>query len=300
MSNLHRLQWIDARIRAKRYPNCRDIAEAFEISTRQASRDIEYLRYSMGAPVEYSAEKNGYYYTSETYNLPVHFITEEEKTALDYLAYRYSNAGGQTSRLAELFSRLTGNEPRGMRVNVQIPVIQPDDREAEVFSQLSRAVELRRKVTLSYLNARNEASERVFHPYKLFTNGNACYVAGFCELREEVRVFRLDRISRLTMTESTFTVVHYFRESDYGSHAPFTFKEPYRCRIRFEHEIRGDRRLVAFARIEGTIYEAAFSKSEDILNDLLSQPVPFTVMSPNWLRDKLLHRLQKLFDKNRS
>ena len=52
MSNLHRIQWIDAQIRAERFPNCSTIARKFEITRRQASRDIEYLRYSLGAPVE--------------------------------------------------------------------------------------------------------------------------------------------------------------------------------------------------------------------------------------------------------
>ena len=42
VSNLHRIQWVDAMIRAERYPNCRTIAAKFEISPRQAARDIEY------------------------------------------------------------------------------------------------------------------------------------------------------------------------------------------------------------------------------------------------------------------
>jgi predicted DNA-binding transcriptional regulator YafY len=298
MSNLHRIQWIDAQIRVNHFPNCRDIAEAFEISTRQASRDVEYLRYSMGAPVEYSTEKNGYYYTSETYSLPVQIISDEEKKALNYLAYRYSGTGEQTSKLAELFSRLTGNEPRGMGYVMQIPIIQPGEMEAEVFQQLSQAAELRQKVKMTYLNARNESSERLFHPYKLFTNGDACYVVGYCELKVEIRVFRLDRIVALEVTKAPFTVVHLFRENDYGSNVPFNYKEPYRCRIRFEHEIRGDRRLSSFTKVEGTSYEAAFYKSEDILNQLLSQPIPFTILSPNWFKDMLQQRLQKLLQRN--
>lgn len=48
MSNLHRILWIDQEIRRGGYPNSRTIAEQFEISPRQAARDIEYLRYSLG------------------------------------------------------------------------------------------------------------------------------------------------------------------------------------------------------------------------------------------------------------
>ena len=94
VSNLHRIQWIDAMIRAGRYPNGRTIADKFEISHRQAARDIEYLRDSMGAPLVYSARENGYYYDDDTFVLPAQVISDEERHALAYLAQRYAGAGG--------------------------------------------------------------------------------------------------------------------------------------------------------------------------------------------------------------
>jgi hypothetical protein len=71
---LHRIQWIDAQIRAARYPNARRVAERFEISHRQAQRDFEYLRDSLGAPLLYSALRRGYRYDGEAYVLPGPFV----------------------------------------------------------------------------------------------------------------------------------------------------------------------------------------------------------------------------------
>lgn len=51
MPMLHRIQWVDAQIRAGRYPNARALAAAFEISHRQALRDLAYMRDSLGAPL---------------------------------------------------------------------------------------------------------------------------------------------------------------------------------------------------------------------------------------------------------
>ena len=48
MAALHRIQWLDSEIRAETYPNARRLAERFEISHRQAQRDFEYLRDSLG------------------------------------------------------------------------------------------------------------------------------------------------------------------------------------------------------------------------------------------------------------
>jgi predicted DNA-binding transcriptional regulator YafY len=62
MASLHRIQWIDSEIRAGRCPNARRVAGRFEISHRQAQRDFEYLRDSLGAPLVYGATERGYRY----------------------------------------------------------------------------------------------------------------------------------------------------------------------------------------------------------------------------------------------
>lgn len=59
MPSIHRIQWFDARVRTGRYPSARSLAERFEISHRQAQRDIEYIRDSLGAPLEYVASRRG-------------------------------------------------------------------------------------------------------------------------------------------------------------------------------------------------------------------------------------------------
>lgn len=116
MSSYHRLTEIDAWIRAGGHPNCRQIAEQFEISTRQASRDIEYLRYSMGAPVVYSHRENGYFYADDTFALPAQILSERELRTLDYLAEQYRRAGsGPALQLAELFLRISGRTPETRR-----------------------------------------------------------------------------------------------------------------------------------------------------------------------------------------
>ncbi len=111
MSNLHRIQWIDVMIRAGRHLNCSTIAAHFEISRRQATRDIEYLRDSMGAPVAFDPAENGYYYTDTTFVLPAQVISTEEQRALAYLAHQYRQSGGALGeQLALLFARLAGEE----------------------------------------------------------------------------------------------------------------------------------------------------------------------------------------------
>lgn len=115
MANLHRLQWIDARIRAGKYPNAGELARQFEISHRQALRDFEYLRDSLGAPLAYSAQHRGFYYTAEAYVLPGPYMTESERLLLAQMAAYYSQAAAGPAaenplygEMARLLGRLAG------------------------------------------------------------------------------------------------------------------------------------------------------------------------------------------------
>lgn len=80
MSANDRIQWFHKKICANCYPNAAHLSEQFDISHRQAQRDVELLRKELSAPLAYSTKRKGYYYT-ESYVLPV--IVETESNA-DY------------------------------------------------------------------------------------------------------------------------------------------------------------------------------------------------------------------------
>ncbi len=84
MASHHRLLWIDAQIRAGRHPNASSVAARFEISRRQAARDLEYLRYSLGAPLEYVAAQRGYRYADDRFFVPANRLRDRprHRTAL--------------------------------------------------------------------------------------------------------------------------------------------------------------------------------------------------------------------------
>lgn len=104
MPALYRLQWIDAQIRAGRYPNAKSLSERFEISRRQSLRDFEYLRDSLGAPLTYSALHRGYTYDCDAFTLPGAFVTEAQATALGHLGAYYEGVAKQDERAGDLYA----------------------------------------------------------------------------------------------------------------------------------------------------------------------------------------------------
>ena len=62
----------------------------------------------------------------------------------------------------------------------------------------------RRELRLRYQNEKGEESERVVRPLGAFFWGKSWTVAAWCELRNDFRDFRLDRIVDLTATDENF------------------------------------------------------------------------------------------------
>ena len=77
MSANDRIQWFHKMVSENCYPNAHDISEKFGISARQAQRDLEHMRSSLGAPLVYSPAHRGYYYKAH-FCLPSIVITEDE------------------------------------------------------------------------------------------------------------------------------------------------------------------------------------------------------------------------------
>jgi len=88
-----RIQWLHKKTANLYYPNAMRLAERFNISHRQAQRDVDYLKKKLGAPLEYSIEHKGYYYT-EQYSLPL-VLSSDNDDSLSELADNMSGASLQ-------------------------------------------------------------------------------------------------------------------------------------------------------------------------------------------------------------
>jgi len=295
LANIHRIQWIDAQIRAGKYPNSNDIEKEFEISKRQVARDIEYMRYSLNAPIVYSRQNNGFGYNDNSFILPAFYLTEEEKSGLSYLSQRYASLNNKTAAvLSNLFSKLSSIKDSAIEnSNDKIKVANISEIEIEVFNQLKKSISGRKKVKIEYINANMEKSSRIIHPYNLHIKNGNSFLDGYCELRKENRVFRLDRITVCKELEENFVVDDKNRLDDYNFR---TGKKPFRSVIFFE-KIPNREEYLEF-NIKNGLCTVEFFNSEKLLNSLLSTGVKFRIISPNWLKTKLKDHLKDLLNYN--
>jgi hypothetical protein len=66
------------------------------------------------------------------------------------------------------------------------------------------AAAAKRQLELSYRASAGEITERRVDPYGLVRLERYWYLTGYCHLRQDVRVFRLDRVRRSRTTEASF------------------------------------------------------------------------------------------------
>jgi len=85
-----RIQWLHEQLFCNTYPSIKKLTENFEISYRQGQRDIEYMRDSLGAPIEYSAHRKGYFY-AKPFSLPTLYLTADETNYMTKLAAYYDS-----------------------------------------------------------------------------------------------------------------------------------------------------------------------------------------------------------------
>src|SRR2546423_9198275 len=60
---LERMMRLHAALKARHFPNCQKIAAELEVSPKTIQRDIDFMRYRLGLPIEYHPQEFGFHYT---------------------------------------------------------------------------------------------------------------------------------------------------------------------------------------------------------------------------------------------
>jgi predicted DNA-binding transcriptional regulator YafY len=58
------------RLMENQYPNCRQLADEFEVSAKTVQRDVNFMRDRMGLPIEYDKGRFGFRYTRAVSGFP--------------------------------------------------------------------------------------------------------------------------------------------------------------------------------------------------------------------------------------
>lgn len=175
------------------------IAGRLGISERTVYRDIHDL-IAAGTPID--GEAGVGYRMRPDYDLPPLMFDRDEIQAL-VLGVRIAGQLGDPALArasASILSKVAAVIPKSLEpLLVDTPLYVPpsvgDARTRDVLAQMREAVIGRRKLRLSYGNAADETTERIVRPLGMFFWGRTWTLAAWCELRDDFRNFRLDRVT---------------------------------------------------------------------------------------------------------
>ncbi|MBQ4263290.1 MAG: WYL domain-containing protein [Bacilli bacterium] len=94
--------------------------------------------------------------------------------------------------------------------NVSVPkrFITPNEinvKDKNLFNLINRAIKEKRKCLIEYYSKNEEKlTSRTIHPYDLILLGNEWGVAAYCELKDEIRHFYINRIKSIEILENFY------------------------------------------------------------------------------------------------
>lgn len=74
----------------------------------------------------------------------------------------------------------------------------------EMYIIMKKAIKNRNKIELKYNSIHSGVTRRIIHPAELFCYIDKWYVAAFCELRSEIRLFKLEDILEYKILEEKY------------------------------------------------------------------------------------------------
>lgn len=227
-----RFYWFHGRIKAKGYPNAKTLAEHFEISQKQAQRDIEFIRDRLCAPLLFNQCRRGYEYTDGSYELPPVWFNEEELLAL-CLALRLSAAIPDKKlkkflhELVEKFLhfRSAAASPGLGEIEDKISLknIEYYRVDETIFRHVVSALFRKQAIIIRYRTPyTGEETQRIVLPLHLLCYMGNWHLIAFCSLKGELRDFALSRIReiqsvahRIDLPDHLSSIKDYLRK-DFG------------------------------------------------------------------------------------
>ncbi|AEV30098.1 putative transcriptional regulator [Sphaerochaeta pleomorpha str. Grapes] len=205
MSKIERVFYINKKILEEGKVTTQQVAEKYEISTRQVMRDFDYLRDNLKAPIAYDHNQKGYIYT-EHFSLLSN--TNERMLVLNAIFRSLAESQGVMSVVTEMITQGidSGVDQDYKALTDKIVFITPiqDWPDYSIFNKVCSAMKSSERMTMHYHNGQGEATVRHIEPLRLVNYSGRWYLLAFDLKHRELRIFHLSRIEDINAIVGDF------------------------------------------------------------------------------------------------
>lgn len=218
MNRIDRISAILIQLQSRRVVKAQDIADRFGISLRTVYRDIKTLE-EAGIPI--IGEAGIGYSLVDGYRLPPVMFTPAEAIAFltaGKLVEKLTDGANGASYKSALFKikSVLKNPEKELLADMDnaIEVLQAKgsaskQMDLDLLQPILKSISEKRLIHLHYFAYYSQTySERTLEPIGVFYLDNYWHLIAFCQLRQDYRDFRLDRIVKLDLSDCYFHPNH--------------------------------------------------------------------------------------------
>jgi predicted DNA-binding transcriptional regulator YafY len=183
----------------------RDLAEKFEVSIRTIHRDIEDIC-KAGIPVVTYQGGDGGISIAEGYKFDKNILTNDELSNI-LIGLKGLESISEGTQVKRLLEKITPKEEDILSINNNIFIDLSSFYKISLSQKINilrDAIQHNLEVCFDYFSSKG-MTKRCIEPYFITFKWSAWYVFGFCKLREDFRIFKLNRIDELVTTNADFT-----------------------------------------------------------------------------------------------
>jgi predicted DNA-binding transcriptional regulator YafY len=186
------------------------LAAELEVTPRTVYRDVATLQ-ARRVPIE-GAPGIGYV-LRHGFDLPPLMFTSDEIEAIVIGArlLRRTGDSGLQDAAAGVLSKVEVVLPEALRAHLAVPTAFVSGRGAPRppvadMSVIRAAIRAERKLHIDYTDEQERLSSRMIWPFAVAYYVEATLISAWCELRDDFRHFRTDRVRALAVVDETFPV----------------------------------------------------------------------------------------------
>ena len=204
MNRLTRITATLIQLQSSRIITAKEIADRFGISLRTVYRDIRTLE-EAGVPI---CSENGVgYFIADGYRLPPVSLTEEEANSLIVSEHLIRQQGDKsiTSNYYSLLTKIKATLKNAQKENMYLlenrtfSFMKNKTNDSNWLSEIQKAIASETILDIEY-NSTFSITVRKIEPLAVYFTNNVWLVISHCQLRNDLREFRLDRIIQLNNT----------------------------------------------------------------------------------------------------
>lgn len=212
IKRLSRLTAILTQLQSRRVVTAPSLAKMYEVNVRTIYRDIKALEES-GVPIV--TEEGKGYSIMEGYRIPPVMFSEREAFALAIAEHiiaaqkdssfrkEFGNAIGKIKSVLRNYSKA---KMEMLESNLYVGKNPEKEINSHSLLDIQMAIANQQVIRIHYQAENQTVSKRTLEPYLFYYGNNDNWVlCAWCTLRNDFRLFRLDRITDHSVLQQTFT-----------------------------------------------------------------------------------------------